>query len=281
MVFKLLNVLGLSRHLNFSFFKKINGRKFTFPYIYKTGQGHLYETEPWMSELFKLLNAQKGVNIFYDFGANTGQTLLKYLSVFGNSGNYFGFEPNPYCVSYLNTLIVKNNIKNASIIPVAVSNFNGTVELQLYSDDPSDSSASIVREFRNGVMRRLHVAAMRLKDCCSDMPGPDLIKVDVEGGELLILEELQEGFLANRPIILLEILPVYNKENLTRLAHAKNILSWGKKNNYKLFQIVKYKNKLKEIVLQTEVRIHSDLSLCDYIFVPQEKSSSFSGLVQQ
>ena len=279
-IFKFIKYFKLTYILNFTFSKVISGRKIQIPHIYGTGFEHLYKNEPWMMEVFEFLKRENVSNIFYDFGANSGQTLLKYFSVFGDKGSYFGFEPNPYCVSYLNTLISKNDINNAIVYPVAISGFNGITRLHFFADNLSDSSASVITGFRENVKRRMYVSTLRLQNCCPDIPKPDIVKIDVEGGELVILEELNQGFLKNTPIILLEILPIYDEANQIRLENAKNILSWGKKHDYSLYQIVKQNNKVKDLVLQTKIMVHSDLSLCDYLFIPNEKSSYFSSFIK-
>ena len=51
----------------------------------------------------------------------------------------------------------------------------------------------------------------------------DLIKIDVEGAELEVLESIKNLIKKHKPFIIIEILPVYSKENKSRLDRLKKI----------------------------------------------------------
>jgi FkbM family methyltransferase len=79
--------------------------------------------------------------IFIDVGVNVGQTLLNFRSCYENP--YWGFEPNPSCVYYLQTLIKKNKFKNTRIIPVGLSSQNELAKF--YIKNETDSAGTIVK----------------------------------------------------------------------------------------------------------------------------------------
>lgn len=110
------------------------------------GYSNIYESEPWMIAL--LYEILKNADCtFIDVDVNLGQTLLKVKSI-PPAINYIGFEPNSVCIFYCYELVKIYKLQNATILPVAIFNNNSKVNLNLYNHDSSDSSASIIDEFR-------------------------------------------------------------------------------------------------------------------------------------
>ena len=123
-----------------------NYKQFQIPVINDLGQANINKHEPWMVDLFLALKTLNP-DLIIDVGVNVGQTLLKAKSVF-NDILYIGFDPNPACIYYTNHLIDINNIKNCTIIPCGISDTSKLIELNFYTDEQSDSSASIVSDYR-------------------------------------------------------------------------------------------------------------------------------------
>jgi FkbM family methyltransferase len=79
---------------------------------------------------------------------NIGQTLVKALLVFDNV-HYIGFEPNPVCYNYSKQLIELNEFSNCAIVPIGIGAKDEVVQLLFFSNDTADSSASIIKDFRD------------------------------------------------------------------------------------------------------------------------------------
>jgi FkbM family methyltransferase len=244
---------------------RVNQKKFTVPLLGEQGYGNLYLSEPWMTEILivlrPLFNGQ-----FVDIGVNTGQTLLKAQAVFDDV-KYVGFEPNPSCVNYVQEMIRLNEFKNTVLVPIAVGAKTEVLELNFFAADKSDSSATIVKNFKQNAkpdhsifvpVFDLHLLTRFLSDQpCS------ILKIDVEGAEMEVLFGLHEWIDAHHPLILLEILPVYTADNLPRLDRQQKIEDLLFKLNYKKARI--RKNSPATIELIETFGIHSNIEDCDYL----------------
>ena len=125
--------------LNYSRTTYINGVRVSIPAIRGIS---CFASEPWMVELLDcILPEQQGV--FLDVGVNVGQTLVKVKAIDANR-KYVGFEPNPVCNFYVQELIKKNDFKNCTIFPVGLFTENCVLSLDLFLNDPTDSSASLI-----------------------------------------------------------------------------------------------------------------------------------------
>jgi FkbM family methyltransferase len=262
---RILNKFHLLSRLNSRVAITVNDKKFFVPLLGKQGYGNMNLSEPWMTQILILLrpvfNGQ-----FVDVGVNTGQTLLKAHAVY-DEVNYIGFEPNPSCINYIQELIRLNGFKNTIVLPVAVGARTEMLKLNFFADDKIDSSATIIENFKQDT-KPDHFIFVPVFDFhllthfLSDKPH-SILKVDVEGAEMDVLLGLSEWINSYHPLILLEILPVYNADNLSRLGRQKKIeellLNW----NYKKMRISK-----KESVSLVSIEsfgIHSNIEDCDYL----------------
>lgn len=240
-------------------------------------------TEPWMTQLLgSLLPARTGV--FLDIGVNLGQTLLKVKAI-DPQRPYAGFEPNPACVFYLNELIAMNQIQEASIYPVALAEETGLLHLDLYNDSPADSAASIIPNFRSskGQTRSLWVPAFRFADVNDALLQQSVafIKIDVEGAELDVCRSLEARIRADRPVVLLEILPVYDEQNSVRLDRQLELESMFNSMGYRWFRIQKRPpNDFMGLMEIESIGIHGDLDACDYVLVSNDQSMMLDAIGQ-
>lgn len=129
--------------------------------------------------------------VFYDLGANVGYyTLLGARSV-GASGQVVAFEPLPRNVEFLRRHISINGIENVQVVPAAVVDEEGAVGLT-GTDSPSQA-----RVADKGLM----TVDARTLDGMS-LPPPDVIKMDVEGAELKVLEGATDLLRRRKPLLL-------------------------------------------------------------------------------
>jgi FkbM family methyltransferase len=138
---------------------------------------------------------QPGSTVF-DIGANAGFYTLLASVLVGSSGRVYAFEPLPRNIQLLREHLRINEIKNAEVIEAAVSDQSGAALF----DDVAGSAMGRLAESGG-----LSVRTIRIDDLVSqaELPPPDCLKIDVEGGEFLVLSGAQSTIGKHRPKILL------------------------------------------------------------------------------
>jgi hypothetical protein len=169
-------------------------------------------------------------------------------------------------------------------LPVAIGKSTSMTTLQLYNESAVDPSASVIENFRSPetVRYKLNIPMFRFSDIeFEDSFKIGILKIDVEGAELEVLESLIERIKADSPLIFIEILPVYNRKNSTRIIRQKKIQELLYTNNYSIFRVLKQRNKYLGIKHITEFEIHSDLNQCDYILIPTNMSGQIKKVLSR
>jgi FkbM family methyltransferase len=280
LIIRILNKLKLLPYFNLIGKMTLNNTSFKIPIIKMLGLTNIFMSEIWMIDLLKKLDLSDGK--FIDIGVNIGQTLLKLRSV-NRQIEYIGFEPNATCVYYSNELIKANGFKNTSIIPTGISNVNGILKLDFYSHNATDPSASIVDNFRphKEVKFSQYIPINTIDNISQsvDLTDIKMIKIDVEGAELEVLESMKDLIQKNQPLILIEVLPAYSKDNTVRIERQEKIEALLTLLDYCIYKIVKTNEKVESIKQLSTFGIHQDIEDCDYIFVPKELN--IKGLTQK
>ncbi len=136
-----------------------------------------------------------------DVGCHKGEvldTMMKYAP----KGHHFGFEPIPDM--YL-ALQEKYKNTNAKIYDFALSNTYGTTHFNYVVSNPSYSGL-IRRKYDNPHEEDVSIEVKTEKMDTVIPLGTkiDLIKIDVEGGELLVLEGAMELLKKQKPVVIFE-----------------------------------------------------------------------------
>ncbi len=164
-------------------------------------------TEPEITNLFKK-RLQKG-DVFIDIGANVGYYSLLAGKLLGNQGKVIAFEPNPLIYNHLSRNIQINNLGDViTTFQSAVGeqlgklniyrskgNWSGITSRFKYSDLLDDSSLEVP-------MVTLDEIVIQEK-----FEKVSLIKLDIEGGELLALKGSRETLKTYSPDIIAEVSP--------------------------------------------------------------------------
>ncbi len=118
--------------------------------------------------------------VCYDIGAHVGFCTLMFSKLVGKSGKVFSFEPNPFNLFYLLKHLELNKIENVRVFPFALWKDNGFFGFTLSSFE------SCLNETEEPILR---APVFRIDDLVYQyiLP-PDVIKIDVEGAELEVLE---------------------------------------------------------------------------------------------
>lgn len=258
---------------------KIHGQRFRIPILRGIGASNLDITEPWMIDAMRRLLALAPDTAFLDIGVNLGQSLLKLKSV-KRDIIYLGFEPNSFCVQYVNELIRVNRLPNCELIPIGLAENPGLIEL--IADSEADTAASIISNLRPGkaLVRRQHIPVFALDDLASGLVTPEfrVIKVDVEGAELEVMSGMKDILTNRRPWVTCEVLHAHSMEQLPMLRERnEQLMRLLCSKGYKVFRILKDSTQSRVIGLESVEAFgeavwnpRTSPALCDYLFAPQE-----------
>ncbi len=129
--------------------------------------------------------------VVWDIGANQGLFAFAAAAVSGTAGRVVAFEPDPFLTGLLNrSRATQNRGASVDILPVAVGSSNGVATFCVASKDRAlNHLADVAGNPRTGGERdRFSVVCVTLEWLAGQLPAPDLIKIDVEGSELAVLE---------------------------------------------------------------------------------------------
>lgn len=140
--------------------------------------------EPMTTEIFRR-NIRKGDTVL-DIGANIGYFTLIAARLVGDEGRVFAFEPNPSAFDILRKNVEANGYKkNVTLVPKAVSDSSGNVQLFLEKDGNTRWSSIYDIHESSG---HLEVDTITIDDFLTSYEGDvDFIKLDIEGAELAAL----------------------------------------------------------------------------------------------
>jgi FkbM family methyltransferase len=180
-----------------------------------------------LAETRRLCTGVKPGTCVIDVGANVGVFTVSLGSALRSSGTAWAFEPLPSNVERLKQNIRLNDLGNVTVYPLALGNRKGEVIFHL-SDDPAFHSIVAVAPRRDSG-RTVKVRIDRLDNIWHEAgcPPVSLIKIDVEGAELQVLEGAQDLILRNKPDLLLEA----NSPD-----HLATLVNWLAPRGYTYFQ---------------------------------------------
>ncbi|WP_323024600.1 FkbM family methyltransferase [Castellaniella sp.] len=150
--------------------------------------------------------------VFLDIGANRGWYSLVLSQAFPNSV-IRAFEPIPSTFDALEKNISLNNFKNIKPFCVGMSNQPGEVEFLFAKDVAGATSMKLTGQSRGHAdLERIICTTTTLDTFCADQQlTPSLIKIDVEGAELLVVQG-GGNVLSHTPVLLIELLRKWSKE---------------------------------------------------------------------
>lgn len=186
---------------------------------------------------FKRFTFSKGLKQVYDRGFRPG-TVIDVGAAYGTfelydafpSSNHFLIEPLEEYKPFLEKLSRENSKIEHKIC--AVSSVEGELEINVHPD-LTGSSLYVEDEDSdvNGVPRKIPV--FRLDKLCINKPGPYLLKVDVQGAELDVLEGAA-GILDNTEYIILETTMFGTFKNGPQLS---DVVEFMKKKGFVVYDI--------------------------------------------
>ena len=152
-----------------------------------------------------------------DVGANVGLLSLLMSKLCGKNGRVYSFEPSPANLRLLDYHKRKNGANQICIEPLAVSNRDGdSVSFFLLNEGDHGSNSLVfsrddVPNLAEPLLRtrkEIRVPTVTLDRFCAEHQiRPSLIKIDVEGAELMVLQGAVRLLSEVRPHLILAIHP--------------------------------------------------------------------------
>lgn len=127
------------------------------------------------------------VPVIIDCGSNIGLSIL-YFKVLYPKARVYGFEPNPYAFELLRENIRLNGLQDVEVYNVALADRD--TDVSFFIDGNIGTLRGSMRQDRGGP-NEIPVKAQRLSAFIQNIGMPvDLLKIDVEGAESLIIDDL-------------------------------------------------------------------------------------------
>jgi FkbM family methyltransferase len=164
-------------------------------------------------------------DVVYDVGANLGFFSLVAARLVGPDGRVVAFEPAPENAEAIRRNARLNLIDNIVVIPRAVSSRAGTARLQIVDDQ----SWSRLEEFGEhpDTERVLEVETVTIDELVGsgELPPPALVKIDVEGAEVAVLEGMRATIAEHRPAIVCELHGTHREVAAALAAHDYRVVN--------------------------------------------------------
>jgi len=148
--------------------------------------------------------------VVYDVGANIGFFTILCSRLVGPDGHVYAFEPIPENLQTLRHNVALNGLRNVTIVEKALSSSTGTAEMFV---SPWSAFHSLNVEGATKVEDHgpeegeITVQTVTLDEFVTREGGrvPDLVKIDVEGAELIVVQGMGETLRSTRPLLLVEL----------------------------------------------------------------------------
>ncbi len=160
--------------------------------------------EPVIQKL--LADFLKPGKVYYDVGANVGFFSMIAARIVGDSGKVICFEPMPDNADRIDHNAKLNGFSNVLVRRECAGDENTTATF-LTSHEPTWGRLSSVGKAPDKPSGETTVRVQRMDDARSadSLPPPDLMKIDVEGAEVAVLEGAIETLKKHRPLIAMEL----------------------------------------------------------------------------
>jgi len=156
--------------------------------------------EEGMTRLFQTL-ISRGECVL-DIGANIGYYSILASRLVGAKGQVIAYEANPQIAEQLRLNAIENSCKNVSIYKVAVSDYCGNVSFFVAGHE--NKGLSSMRDLGGEAEQKIKLPCITIDSMLARIPKASLVKIDVEGAELLVLKGMKELISRDRPSIVFE-----------------------------------------------------------------------------
>jgi FkbM family methyltransferase len=171
-------------------------------------------------------HCRQGMTVF-DIGANAGYHTLLFAKLVDKTGHVYAFEPVPENVQYLRETLRLNRLDNVTLHAVAVSDAEGTADMKYVGafDGYGHLAEGGHGYYHSAPCQVVSVPTITLDKFCRDacISQVDLIKLDIEGAEILALNGMSQLVRTCHPILIIEF---WGSENILRGSHMLHTLGY-------------------------------------------------------
>ena len=182
-----------------------------------------------ITSLVQKLDEHKDEGWFFDVGANVGLYVWEVAKVCPTR-KILAFEPDPANFELLEMTQEEADIQNLGLCPDALSNQTDEVS---FSQDPLTSATGCIRgeekpwveQYLNGSTNQITVNTRTMDSAVDDNKIPSLIKIDVEGHEVEVLEGAINTLSDAKPLLIIESFPPKQEKIISLLqTYGYNLL---------------------------------------------------------
>ena len=146
--------------------------------------------------------------VVYDVGANVGYLTVLFAKLVGETGLVYAFEPYPANVQRLkNNVELNHYTERVQVFQSAVGKREGTVDFYIGASDDTGKIEGIISEKEKMNGEKISVPCIALDEFiiqAGNRP-PQLVKMDIEGAEVLAMQGMLDLVWKVKPVLLIEI----------------------------------------------------------------------------
>lgn len=147
-------------------------------------------------------HAPRAGQVVFDVGGQQGVFTVLAARAVGPEGRVVAVEPAPENFARLSKNVALNGLTNVTAVPAALSDAPGKAELAL---SPWNAGGHSMAGMADGSTSTVTVELETLDSLCARLgTAPDLLKVDVEGAEVLVLRGGLKTLREKRPAVIVE-----------------------------------------------------------------------------
>lgn len=178
---------------------RLNG-EFAFSDFSSCGEGHNNGFE-------QCIISCKGARCVFDVGAHIGLVTLPMSKVIADGGMAYAFEPARQNLKHLRGHLNENKMSNVSVIDCLVGETDEN-RVTFYESADASGLNSFVERNDSPLYKATSYRQISLDGFCEkNQLSPGVIKIDVEGAELSVLQGASEILRRSRPVIFLSVHP--------------------------------------------------------------------------
>jgi FkbM family methyltransferase len=166
----------------------------------------LLMTEIWEPDVTRWVTSSlKPGDVFVDVGAHVGYYTLLAGKLVGESGRVVGVEPNPATFARLQRDVALNPFRNIAVRKVACTDQETT--LKFFQAPIDNTGTSSINKTNAHEGNEISVPGVPLDKIVQDLgiKRVDLVKIDVEGAEMMVLGGMTNILAAYHPKVSIEL----------------------------------------------------------------------------
>lgn len=185
------------------------------PFTHASIRWRKQQLEPGINKLVtniaKELDNQNDQGWFFDVGANVGLYTWEVRKVCPTR-KILAFEPDPENIKLLEKTLRGANLQNVEICKCALS--NQLAEVSFFQDNLTSATGCVagkdkpwIEQYLNGSANEIRVKTETLDSIVRKDRTPILIKIDVEGHEIEVLQGARNTLSEAKPLMIIESFP--------------------------------------------------------------------------